>query len=89
MNLTEKNLYIALALVSALFFLFVLWKIPQWRSDAYRARRAPGIINSLQPNERVQLERNAAGIENCTRLTPAQIIGGVALGLIRRSQSAV
>jgi hypothetical protein len=79
MNLTGKNLYIALALISALFFLFILWKIPQWQSDAFRAQLPPGTIHDLKPPERVQLERNAADIENSTRLTLAQIIGGLAL----------
>lgn len=79
MNLSTRNLYILVAAIVALAFLLILWQLPQWQSRAYLNKFPPEVLQELKASERVQLEKNAADIENSTRLTIAQIVGGLAL----------
>jgi Pentapeptide repeats (8 copies) len=75
----SKNQYIIGGIILALFFVFILWQVPQWQSDAYRAKFTYEDIQKLEQKDRIQLEKSASDIENSTRLTLAQIIGGLAL----------
>lgn len=79
MKLSTKKFYILGGVIIALLFLLILLVIPQWQSKAYRANFPPEVIEKLTPQERINLEKNAADIENSTRLTIAQIVGGLAL----------
>src|SRR5215207_549547 len=78
MNLSKRNLSI-FGGIAAIIFILLLWKLPQWQSNAYLASFTPEVLQELKAPERVQLEKNAADIENSTRITLAQIIGGLAL----------
>ena len=62
-----------------MIFLLLLWQLPQWQSNAYRAKFTPAEIEKFTAPEKILIEKNAADIENSTRLTLAQIIGGLAL----------
>ena len=78
-NFLSRNLYVIGAIILAFILILLLWKVPQWQSNAYRGNFTDEEIQKLSPQEKIQLERNAADIENATRLTLAQIIGGLVL----------
>lgn len=79
MKFSTKILYIAGSIVSASILICILWFFPRWQSAAYMERFPPEVLQELKPAERVQLEKNAAEIENSNRVTIAQIVGGLAL----------
>lgn len=79
MNRSKRTLYLLAGIMTVAVFLLILWKIPQYQASAYLARISPETLAELKAPERVQLEKNAADIETATRLTIAQIIGGLAL----------
>lgn len=80
MNLSKRNLYIIGGVAAVvIFFILLLIILPQWQSSAYRAKFTDVEIQKLTPQEKIQYERNVADIEDKTRLTLAQIIGGLAL----------
>ena len=78
MNLSKRNLYI-LGGAAAVIFILLLWILPQWQGDNYRARFSRREQEELSAHEKIQLEKNIADIENSNRVTLAQIIGGLAL----------
>jgi len=79
MKFSTKVLYLTGIIVSAAILLCILWYFPRWQSATYMQRFPPEVLQELKPAERVQLEKNAAEIENSNRVTIAQIIGGLAL----------
>lgn len=79
MTSDKRNFYILGALVLAFILIILLLKIPQHQGNSYREKFTPEEIQKLSSQEKIQLERNVADIENSTRLTLAQIIGGLAL----------
>jgi uncharacterized protein YjbI with pentapeptide repeats len=81
MNLSKRNLYIWLGIILITLPLAYLsfWTFPQWQGNNYRERFTAEEIQKLSSQEKIQLERNIADIENSNRLTLAQIIGGLAL----------
>lgn len=54
-----------------------LWKVPQWQAESQRKKINIEDIEKLEPKDRIQLEKDFAGIENNARTTLAQIIGGI------------
>lgn len=79
MNLSKQNFYSLSGIIAALIFFIILWIIPQLQTSNYREKFSAEDIQKLEPKDRIQLEKNAADIENSSRLTLAQIIGGLAL----------
>lgn len=80
MNLSKRNLYIFGAIILALpVIYFLLGVYPQYQGAAYRAKFTDEEVQKFQPEQKIQYERNVADIEDKTRLTLAQIIGGLAL----------
>lgn len=80
MNLSKRNLFIFGAIILALpIIYFLLWTLPQRQSAAYRAKFTDEEVQKFQAEQKIQYERNVADIEDKTRLTLAQIIGGLAL----------
>jgi len=77
MNLSRKTLYLLVGAISIL--LLVLWLLPKLSANSYLSKFTPQEITYVQEKDRVQLEKNAADIENGARLTLAQIIGGLGL----------
>src|SRR5215213_1956214 len=86
----SRNQYIFGGIIGVLIILGLLlmavWKIPHVHYRNYRQRFTEEYIQTLEPEKRIQLEKNAADIENSNRATVAQIIvtfaqiiGGVAL----------
>lgn len=79
MNLSKGTLYILGVAVVMIFFTTALWIIPRSQSNAYRAKFTDEEIQKFPAEQKIQYERNVADIEDKTRLTLAQIIGGLAL----------
>src|SRR5262245_56562113 len=79
MPVSTKYVYLVVGVITVAGFLTILWKVPQEQSRAYIDRVSAEDLSELKPLERIQLEKNAADIENSTRLTIAQIVGGLAL----------
>lgn len=80
MNLSKRNLsiFVGIAIV-IIFFTLLLIILPQWQGNAYRAKFTPEDIQKLDQKDRIQLEKNAFDIENNSRTTLSQIVGGLAL----------
>lgn len=76
MNFSNRNLFLLIGGLA--FLLLVLLVVPLIQSNRYRERFTQELQN-LKPDEKIELEKNAAEIENSTRLTIAQIVGGIGL----------
>lgn len=79
MNLSSRTFYAVAGIVLAVVFVLIVWLVPKWQSDAYRAKFSVEDIQKLEQKDRIQLERSASDIENSSRLTLAQILGGLVL----------
>lgn len=77
MNLSRKTIYIGSASIVTL--LLILWLIPKLSANSYLSKFASREVTFVEEKDSVQLEKNAAEIENATRLTIAQIVGGIGL----------
>lgn len=79
MNLSRKILYILLGLIAATPIIWLLlWEFPKSQSNSYKESIYNEITQPLSSESKILLEKNAADIENSTRLTSAQIIAGLA-----------
>lgn len=79
MNLSKRNVFIIGAIIALPIIYFLLWTLPTWQGAAYRAKFNDEEVKNFPAEQKIQYERNVADIEDKTRLTLAQIIGGLAL----------
>lgn len=79
---SNKSLYIFSGLVVIIFIVLALlavWKIPHMHNRSYRDHLESINNANVNTGERILIERNAADIENNSRVTIAQIVGGLGL----------
>lgn len=73
----KRHSYILITILLVGFLIGVLWKVPQWQAESQRNKINVEDLQKLEPKDRIQLEKDFAGIENNARTTLAQIIGGI------------
>ncbi len=69
------NSYLLIGLLLAASIALIIY-IPRWQEENYKNDINATDIEQLKPNERVQLQKDFAIVENSFRATLAQIIGG-------------
>jgi uncharacterized protein YjbI with pentapeptide repeats len=73
----KRHYYILIAFLLVSLLVGILWKVPQWQAESQRNKINTEDLQRLEPKDRIQLEKDFAGIENNARTTLAQIIGGI------------
>jgi hypothetical protein len=76
---TERTLKLFFICIGAILLLLAIWFIPSWQANSFRGRIDSESIAKLEPKDRVQLDLDLIAEENRSRLTLAQIIGGLVL----------
>ena len=74
--MTRRIFYIFTGLI--VIFLMI-WQVPKWQVNAYRARFDGSTLVALTPKEKIEFEISLITAENNARTTLAQSIGGLLL----------